>query len=155
MIMPIQEQLEIQGLIQQTAKLLDAEDLTGWLNLFDASGEYELTTYSPELRRTLTWWKADHGALQKTLAEVPRHVRDTARRLRVLTPNVVRIGGDEAYADSPFAVYRTTPEGESSLYVVGRYQDTLMRSPSGDWLYRRHHVILDTRMLDAFTHLPL
>jgi 3-phenylpropionate/cinnamic acid dioxygenase small subunit len=155
MTMPMQEQLEVQRLIQQTAKLLDAEDLTAWLNLFDASGEYEVTAYSPELRRTLTWWKADHAALQKTLAEVPRHVRDPARRLRVLTPTVVRIEGDEAYADSPFAVYRTTPEGATSLYVVGRYQDTLVRSPSGHWLYRRHHVTLDTRMLDAFTHLPL
>ncbi|MGV3656235.1 MAG: nuclear transport factor 2 family protein [Noviherbaspirillum sp.] len=123
--------------------------------IFDAGGEYEMTAFSTELRKPLTWWKADFPTLEKTLAEVPQHVRDPARRLRVLGPAQIRIEGDEAHAECAFAVYRTSTDGVSSLYVVGRYQDTLVRTAPGQWRYRNHRVALDTPMLDAFTHLPL
>ena len=148
------ERHAVQDLVQRTARLLDREDLDGWLALFDLNGEYELTAYSTELRRDLVWWKSDRAALQKILAEVTQHVRDPAHRRRVLGPAVIEFTADQAYAESAFAVYRTTREGETSLYAVGRYEDSLVRA-SDRWLYRTHRVVLDTRMLEMFTHLPL
>jgi hypothetical protein len=38
--------------------------------------------------------------------------------------------------------------------VVGRYLDELVRVGSG-WRFSVHRVQLETRVLDAFTHLPL
>jgi 3-phenylpropionate/cinnamic acid dioxygenase small subunit len=151
----LEEQIAVQNVIQQTASLLDAEDLNAWLGLFDATGEYLITAHSTELQRTLTWWKADHETLRKTLAEVPRHVRDPARRLRVVSPAVLRMEDGKIHGVSRFAVFRTTPQGASTLYVVGRYRDTFVQSEDGLWRYSQHHVDLDTRMMDAFTHLPL
>ena len=51
-------------------------------------------------------------------------------------------------------LYRTTPEGQSSLYMVGRYEDKFVKR-SGAWRYAAHKVITDTRMLDTFTHIPV
>jgi hypothetical protein len=47
-----------------------------------------------------------------------------------------------------------TPTGETSLFAVGRYLDELVRVGSG-WRFSVHRVQLETRVLDAFTHLPL
>ena len=64
------------------------------------------------------------------------------------------LNGDRASAITPFAIYRTTPEGHSSLYMVGRYEDALIKK-SGAWLYTLHRVITDTRLLESFTHIPI
>lgn len=149
------DKLEAQALVQRTARLLDQEDLDGWLALFEADGVYEIASYSPELRLPQSWWRSDAAGLGKILAEVPQHVRDPARRRRVVGAGVVEIEDGRARVESPFAVYRTTPEGETSLYVVGRYEDMLARAADGAWRYRTHRAVLDTRVLDAFTHLPL
>lgn len=150
-----QDCLAVQRVVQRTAALLDAEDLTGWLQLFDAAGTYEIRAHSTELDRTMSWWKSDVADLTRTLGEVPRHVRDPARRLRVLSPALVVLNGGQAHADTPFCVYRTLPTGESSLFVVGRYRDVLCKGEAGEWRYLQHHVELDTRVWDAFTHLPI
>lgn len=151
----LQDQLAIQSLILKSASLLDAEDLTGWQSLFDARGEYQITAWSTELRKTLSWWKTDMPALSRILAEVRDHVRDPARRLHVVSAGLADVSGDSAMADSAFAVYRSLPTGESSLYVVGHYKDQLARDDSGQWLLMKRVVQLDTRVLQAFTHLPL
>jgi hypothetical protein len=46
----------------------------------------------------------------------------------VLWPNW---NGDRADASSPFSLFRTSPEGQSSLYMVGCYQDRLVRRADG------------------------
>lgn len=151
----ILDEIALQRVIQRTASLLDAEDLAGWLELFDPDASYRIVAASSELGKPLIWWKSDVPTLQKTLKEVPRHVRDPARRLRVLGPALIQVRGGEATAESAFCVYRTLPSGESSLYLVGRYKDEFKRAPSGEWRYRLHEVQAATRVLDAFTHLPL
>ncbi|HVA34049.1 MAG TPA: nuclear transport factor 2 family protein [Candidatus Baltobacteraceae bacterium] len=80
--------------------------------------------------------------------------RDTAIRLHVLGPVLIELDGDRARAQTPFALFRTISDGESTLYVVGRYEDEA-RKTSGTRLYTRHRAVLETRVLDAFTHVPL
>ena len=53
-----------------------------------------------------------------------------------------------------FRLFRTTPDGQSSLYMVGCYEDRIVKR-SGNWLYASHKVIVDTRVLDTFTHVPV
>jgi len=144
----------IADLVQRTAFLLDEERLAEWCALFDAAGTYELTAYSTEIRKWMTWWQADRETLEKTLKEVPQHVRDPARRRHVVGAPLVELSGDEAKATAQFAIFRTMPDGQSSLYLVGRYEDRLVKR-GGAWLYAAHKTIADTRMLDAFTHIPL
>lgn len=145
----------IRDLVQRTAVLLDAEDFTAWLALFDGAGSYELAAYSTEIRRWMTWQLSDVDTLARMLGEVAEHVRDPARRRHVVGMPVVDLeGGDQARATAHFSLFRTSPEGQSSLYMVGCYEDRLVRRAEG-WRYSRHKVIVDTRMLDSFTHIPV
>ena len=87
---------EVQQFIQRTAALLNAEKLSEWLEQFHSDGLYEITAYSTELGKELAWWKQELPLLQKTISEVPRHVRDPAKRLHVLGPPLVSVTGDAA-----------------------------------------------------------
>jgi methanesulfonate monooxygenase small subunit len=144
----------VRDLVQRTALLLDDENFEEWLRVLDAQGTYELSAYSPEIRRWMTWWQSDRSTLEKMLKDVKQHVRDPARRRHVVSSPVVTLTGERAQALSHFSLYRTLPEGQSSLYMVGRYEDTLVKR-AGVWLYAAHKVITDTRMLDTFTHIPV
>ena len=150
----IRDRLAIQDLVQRTATLLDDEKLDEWLELFDEESGYELCAYSTEIRRWMTWWKSDRLTLAQQLKDVNQHVRDPATRRRIVGTPMITFSGNSARAVSPFVIYRTTPDGQSSQYLVGRYDDEIVRKGSS-WLYKTHKVIADTRVLDAFTHLPL
>jgi 3-phenylpropionate/cinnamic acid dioxygenase small subunit len=152
--MSLEDREAIRDLIQRTALMLDGEDFGAWLELFEPDGAYELRAYSPELRRWTIWWQADRAVLQQLLDGVDEHVRDDAQRRHVIAVVQIEFDGDAAHAQSHFSIFRTTPEGRSSLYMVGRYDDKLVRR-EGRWRYREHHVIADTRMLDVFTHIPV
>lgn len=144
----------IRDLIQRTGILLDAEDFSNWLELFDTNGTYQMRAYSTELRRWMIWQQSDRTTLKRMLADVVDHVRDPSQRRHVIGYALVDIDGDEARATSTFSLYRTSTEGQSSLYMVGSYEDRLVRS--GDqWRYTEHTAVVDTRMLDMFTHIPI
>ncbi len=144
----------VRDVVQRTATLLDEEKFGDWVNLFAADGVYEINAYSTEIRRWMTWQRSDRPALEKMLGEVHEHVRDPARRRHVVGYPLVTIAGDAAASTASFSLFRTTPEGQSSLYMVGVYEDRLVLQ-SGVWRYRTHKVVLDTRMLDMFTHIPV
>jgi methanesulfonate monooxygenase small subunit len=144
----------VRDLVQKNAILLDEEKLDEWVATFEANGSYVLRAYSPEIRRWMTWWQSDRPTLAKMLKDVKQHVRDPAQRRHVISSPVVTLNGERAEARAHFAIYRTVPEGQSSLYMVGRYEDTLVKN-NGVWRYLSHSVIVDTRMLDTFTHIPV
>ncbi|WP_027583284.1 nuclear transport factor 2 family protein [Bradyrhizobium sp. Ai1a-2] len=151
-----QEDLEaIRTVVQRTAALLDTEQFSEWISLFDAEGSYELAAYSTEIRRWMTWQLSDRPALKQMLDEVGEHVRDPARRRHVVGMPFVEFTDDAtARATTTFSLFRTTPEGTSSLYIVGSYEDQFIKR-DGAWRYAFHRVVSDTRVLDAFTHIPV
>ena len=144
----------VRSLIQRTAVLLDDEDFVGWVGLFDAAGNYELSAYSTEIRKWMTWQLSDRDTLERMLKEVNEHVRDPAKRRHVVGFPLVKIDGESAEATSHFSLFRTSPDGVSSLYMVGSYQDQLVKR-AGEWRYLVHKVVADTRVLDSFTHTPV
>jgi 3-phenylpropionate/cinnamic acid dioxygenase small subunit len=144
----------VRALIQRTAILLDNEKFDEWVGLFDADGTYELSAYSTEIRRWMTWQLSDRETLDKMLKDVDEHVRDPARRRHVVGLPLIQIDGERATATSHFSLFRTLPDGQSSLYMVGCYEDRLVKR-DGAWRYAAHKVIVDTRMLDSFTHTPV
>ena len=145
---------EVQQFIQRTASLLNAEKLSEWVQQFDAAGTYEVTAYSTELGKELAWWKQELPLLQKTISEVPRHVRDPARRLHVLGPPLVSVTGDEARGETAFSVFRTLPTGETSLFAVGRYLDEIVRTPAG-LKFARRECVYDTEMIPNSIIYPI
>ena len=144
----------VRDLIQETAVRLDNEDFDGWLELFGAKSEYELTAYSSEIKASMSWWKSTREELGKILDEIPQHVRDVGHRIHLVVPVSVLVTSATASARSQFAVLRTDRDGYSGVYAAGRYEDELIKE--GDrWRYAVHRAVLDTRMLETGTHLPL
>lgn len=141
-------------LVQRTAMLLDDEKFDEWLRLFDSAGTYELSAYSTEIRRWMTWQFSDRETLTKMLKDVDEHVRDPARRRHIVSVPLLELDVDQGRMTSHFSLFRTTPDGQSSLYMVGCYDDRIVKR-SGAWRYAAHKVIVDTRMLDSFTHIPV
>ena len=148
------DQEAARELIQRSAMLLDAEDFDPWVKLFDDGGIYELTAYSTEICRWMTWQSSDRATLDKMLKEVGEHVRDTAQRRHIVGMPLVEINGNQGHVQSNFSLFRTLPDGQSSLYMIGQYDDHIVKR-SGVWLYAMHKVTVDTRMLDSFTHIPI
>lgn len=144
----------IFDVIRLTAARLSDEALEDWLALFAAKSEYEIIAYGPEIRADMSWWKSDRDELAAILAEAKEHVRDPGRRLHLVTPISAEFNGDHATALSHFGILRTDADGNSTVYAAGRYDDCFVKQ-DGRWLYERHRAVLDTRILEPFTHLPL
>jgi 3-phenylpropionate/cinnamic acid dioxygenase small subunit len=144
----------LRDLVLKTAVLLDGEDLGGWIELYAPESEYEIVTFGDEIARQMTWWKSTKDELKKILDDVPRQVRDQARRLHMVVPTTFEISGQRGIVHSNFTVVRTTQDGRTTLYIAGSYVDAVVKQ-GGRWLYSKHQVVLHTRMLDSFTHIPL
>ena len=151
---PIAQEDAVRKLIQTSAYLLDREEFAEWIDLYAEESEYELVSDSPEIRERVTWWKADRPELSRVLGQLREHVNDPARRLHTVVPVRIEVAGESATAVSHFAVFRTSPEGASHLYAVGRYEDVFVRRGER-WFYAKHRAVMDTAMLDALTHVPI
>jgi anthranilate 1,2-dioxygenase small subunit len=144
----------IFDVIRLTAARLDEESLDDWLALFAAESAYEISAFGPEIQAHMVWWQSSREELAAILSEVTEHVRDSGRRLHLVTPISADISGNRAVALSHFGILRTDQDGSSGVYAAGRYEDTLIRQDER-WLYERHRVVMDTRIIEPFTHLPL
>jgi len=141
-------------LIRTTAARLDEEALDGWLALFANEARYEIKTYGPEIKAGMSWWHSNRDELENILSEVKQHVRDPGQRLHLVTPISIEFLNERATSLSHFSIVHTDTEGNSKIYAAGRYDDTFIKQDS-QWLYEKHCVVLDTRKLEPFTHLPL
>jgi 3-phenylpropionate/cinnamic acid dioxygenase small subunit len=143
----------IRDLLQHAAWLLDGEAWNDWVDLFAEGGRYEVKAYSTEIATEMLWFDLKKDELDKWMEELPTHVRDMAQRLRLVSPITIVVNGHEASALSSFALFRTTPDGETRFYAVGRYEDDLLKR-DGRWRFARRTVRLQTRVLEVGTHIP-
>lgn|GEM_PF-543727 len=154
LIASIIEQESIFKLIRQTASWLDEEKLHLWLKSFSIDSHYEIKASSPEIETEMSWWYSDKAELEKIIDEIPDHVRDKAKRLHLVTPISTQINKTRASVLTHFSIFRTATDGRSSLYVTGKYEDDVIKE-NGRWFYKTRTVLLDTRIIEPFTHLPL
>lgn len=145
---------EIRRLISRSVRCLDDDRFADFVSLFTDDALYRMTATSREIGRDMDWLVADRGELSALLDELPRHVRDPAERLHMVTIDEIALDGARARAESSFAVYRTDIDGASQLYAVGRYEDEL-RFEGGGWKLSRRTVRLSTRQFVTPTPMPL
>ena len=145
----------IEELLFRAAQLLDEGKIREWTGLFTATAEYEMLFESKELGGIDDYvMKLTREELVKRMDLVPNYVIDEARRLHTISNIQIHLQGHAALVQSKFVVYRTTETGKTSLYAVGHSEDQVVRS-SGSWLFQKRRVILDTRLLEVHSHLPL
>src|SRR5262249_3089638 len=117
---------------------------------------YEITTWSPELRKPMTWLEHDRAGLQALFTTLPKHNSDASLLSRHATVYTVTTSEDERSAEvvSALQVFRTTLDGGASArFAGGKFHDTLTFE-GGTPRLRRREVRLDTRMLGFGHHIP-
>jgi methanesulfonate monooxygenase subunit beta len=154
----------VQALIYRAALLLDAEKFADWLALCAPDFTYRIETYSPEIRKRMTWLQHDVKGLRTMIEMLPRHNSDHGQLSRHVSVYTVEIeeGGSAAAAVSSFLCHRTMLDGinahldagETQLFLAGKYYDRF-RLDAARPLFIDRTVFLDTRRLDKGSHYPI
>jgi methanesulfonate monooxygenase subunit beta len=154
----------VRDTIYRACMLLDDEHFAEWLTLCDSSFRYQIKTYSPEIRKEMTWLEHDFSGLKSMIEMLPKHNTDHGRLTRHATVYAVDVdeARGEATATTAFSCYRTMLDGinshldagDSQLFVIGKYLDRLRLGEAGPRFVERT-VFLDTRRLDKGSHYPV
>jgi methanesulfonate monooxygenase small subunit len=146
----------VEELVYRTCLRLDALDFEGFLALCDTEFRYVASTYSPEIRREMTWLDHDRAGIETLFRNLPRHQSDASPLTRHVTVYTVDFAATqtEAAVISALTVFRTAQDGgETSLFAVGKLHDTV-RIHAGVARLAARTVRLDTRQLGIGSHIP-
>jgi 3-phenylpropionate/cinnamic acid dioxygenase small subunit len=145
----------IEDIIIKAAYFLDERRFLDWADLFADDAQYEMLFKSKELRGIDDYlMQFNKEELVNRMKLLPNYVADTAKRLHAVFNIRIEVDGGNANCTSRFTVYRTAEDGTTTLYAVGSNHDVLAQR-SGRWLFLKRRVVLDTRKLEAHTHMPL
>ncbi len=154
----------VKDTIYKACLLLDDQKWNEWLALCDGNFRYTIKAYSPEIRCDMTYFSADRAHLAAVIETLPKHNTDHSplRRHAVVYMVDVNEAENTAKAVTSLAVYQNlldgvnahSDAGETHLFLVGRYLDTL-RIDGGKAILTEREVRLDTRRLDKGSHWPI
>jgi methanesulfonate monooxygenase small subunit len=154
----------VRDTIYRATLLLDDQKWEQWLDLCDESFHYAIRSFSPEINRDMTYLQGSRKDLMTMVKLLPKHNTDHSPLKRHAIVYTVDVGedGSTASAVTSFVVYQNMLDGvnshvdagESRLFLVGRYIDTLKLENGKAWFIKRE-VRLDNRRLDKGSHWPI
>jgi methanesulfonate monooxygenase subunit beta len=154
----------VRDTIYRSAILLDQQRWEEWLAHCDDRFEYAIRAFSPEINKDVTYLSLDRDGLATLLKLLPKHNTDhspLSRHTSVYTVDV-DAAAKSAKAVSSVIVYQTLLDGinshvdagESRLFLVGKYLDTLkIEDDKAKFLSRE--VRIENRRLDKGSHWPI
>ncbi|GAB3347982.1 nuclear transport factor 2 family protein [Amycolatopsis echigonensis] len=126
------DKIAIEQLIHRYNRLTDEEDFEGWASCFAPDGVFH-GAYED--------FRA-HADLDK-FAEHARALIAKMPNLRHFVTNIeCEVNGDTASVQSYLLMTSTSPSGESSIVMVGRSEDELVKI-DGNWLFSSRTTRLD------------
>lgn len=147
--------VSVAEFIYSNADLLNQEQFDSWLEQCSTEFSYRITTFSEELGRPMDWMDKDKGGLAHYLQNANNHERYTGRLRRHLSmPRVTQKADSSFEVRTAVAIYVTEMNGETALYGIGSYVDSVKSEASGLRLTARI-VNLDTRRLQFGPHVPI
>lgn len=154
----------VRDAVYKATMLLDDQKWDDWLACCDESFEYSITSWSPEINYNMIYLSANKSDLQHLVDLLPKHNTDHSPLHRHTTVYSVEPSSDNktATAFSSVAIYQNLYDGtnshidagESRLFVIGRYVDTL-KIENGNATFLKRELKLDNRRLDKGSHWPL
>ncbi len=154
--MAVSTRAQIEELVYRSCMRLDECDFKGFLDLCAAEFHYAITTYSPEIRKSMTWLEHDRPGMQLLFDNLPKHNSDHSPLTRHATVYTVEADADgqRARVVTALQVFRTTLDGGATeLFAVGKIHDTVSTNTNVPKLLDRN-VRLDTRMFGFGYHIP-
>jgi methanesulfonate monooxygenase small subunit len=142
----------IEELVYRSCLALDTKDYKAFLALCDEDFRYTISTYSPEIRREMTWLDHDRKGMETLFTNLPRHNSDHSPLTRHATVYTVDEKDGSFEVVSALQVFKTELDGGATqLFAVGRFHDTV--NPQKMKLAKRV-VRLETRLLGYGYHVP-
>lgn len=150
----------IEDFLSDYADCLDGRRYQEWPNFFDpdeccyeicSRENVDLGLPAPLMSCYSYGMLVDRVAMlvKNTLTYRPMYLRHQTTNLRVRSKP-----GSTVSARANLVVHQSDPEGVSSLYLVGRYEDEITITPGGPKL-RRKRVILDSFGIDTMLAVPV
>lgn len=153
----------VRNAIYRSTILLDQQNWDGWLEHCDEDFQYAIRSWSPEINKDMTYLALDRKGLDSMLKLLPKHNTDHSPLTRHTSVYTVEMNGDAmAHAVSSVIVYQNLLDGinshidagESRLFLVGKYIDTL-RVKDDKAKFVSREVRLENRRLDKGSHWPI
>jgi len=154
----------VRDTIYRATMLLDDQKWEEWLDLCDEGFLYDIKAWSPEINYDMTYLHATKADLGNLIRLLPKHNTDHSPLTRHTSVYSVEVAEDgaSARAVSSFVIFQHLLDGtnshidsgESRLFLVGRYTDTL-RIGNGTARFLTREVRLANRRLDKGSHWPL
>ena len=154
----------VRDTIYRATILLDDQQWEQWLDLCDPEFDYAIKAFSPEINVDMTYLQGNKKDLTTMVKLLPKHNTDHSplrRHTSVYTVDVAD-DGKSATAVSSFVIYLNlldginshVDSGESRLFLVGKYHDTL-KLENGHARFLKREVRIDNRRLDKGSHWPI
>ena len=150
--------LAIQQLYAELARSADSGDWDAWCELFIEDCDYRLVPRENHDRGLplATLWFESRGmlkdrvyALRETIFHDPYYQRHV-----IGMPRLLAADEDSISCEANYAVFRTKPNGLSTVFNVGRSLDHFVRTPHGlRWASR--HCIYDSEMIPNSIIYPI
>jgi methanesulfonate monooxygenase small subunit len=153
----------VRNAIYQSTIMLDQQNWDGWLEQCDEDFQYAIRSWSPEISKDMTYLALDRKGLESMIKLLPKHNTDHSPLTRHTSVYTVNMNGDAmAHAVSSVIVYQNLLDGinshidagESRLFLVGKYIDTL-RVKDDKAKFVSREVRLENRRLDKGSHWPI
>ena len=150
--------LELHDLYTAYAACLDTDALERWPEFFTEDCRYRITSaenYEAGMPIGLIYATSKNMLRDRVTALRQANIYEP-QRYRHLVSGLAITGQDASGLDitASFLVVRTMQDGEMTVFVVGRYIDRVVRSPTG-WRFARKEVVLDSRRIDTLLAIPL
>jgi methanesulfonate monooxygenase subunit beta len=154
----------VRDTIYRSTLLLEQQRWDEWLAHCDDKFEYAIRAFSPEINKDVTYLALDRNGLANLVKLLPKHNTDHSPLTRHTTVYTVEVdeAAKSAKAVSSVIVYQTLLDGinshidagESRLFLVGKYLDTLkIEDDKAKFLSRE--VRIENRRLDKGSHWPI
>ncbi|MBT7950121.1 MAG: SnoaL-like domain-containing protein [Gammaproteobacteria bacterium] len=154
--MTFETQESLKRILHRSARYLDDQNYSAFLDLFTDKADYSITCLAPELQKKMIWMQRSRDELAERIAAMNEHEWEIAcvQQTRIISVDTILITGNAATTSTSFSLYHTLDDGSSELYVLGRYEDEWLNSDDS-WLISNREVALRTRKLKLLSPLPV
>jgi salicylate 5-hydroxylase small subunit len=141
---------QLSTLLQQSAALLDSNDLSAWPDLFTEDGHYKLQSrenFDAGLPLCIMDYESQ-GMLRDRIYGVQNTIfHDPYSQRHVCSaPQVVRFSSAEIECESSYIVTRVQRDGMPQILSTGRYLDLIVRI-EGSLKFKKRTTIFDNDLL--------
>lgn len=153
-----------EKVIYESAIALDEQNWADWFKYCDDSFFYSITSFSPEIKKDMTYFSATKEELIGLMEMLPKHNTDHSPLHRHTSVYTINIADDEASAKvvSSVIIYQNMLDGinshidsgESRLFAMGKYYDEF-KVIDHELKFLNRELKLDNRRLDKGSHWPL